>query len=124
PWTRGRGCGWRRSARSRCAASRCRPSCSSSARRRTRAVAGGMSGSGTAAGPDLLARVEAAGLLAPPGAVLVMLSGGRDSVCMLDLAVRARGAAAVGALHVDYGLRPESHDDADFCASLCRDLGV
>ena len=53
-----------------------------------------------------------------------MLSGGRDSVCMLDLAVRARGAEAVIALHVDYGLRPESHDDAEFCASLCERAGV
>jgi tRNA(Ile)-lysidine synthase len=77
-----------------------------------------------AAGADLLGRVEAGGLIAPPGAVVVMLSGGRDSVCMLDLAVRVRGADAVSALHVDYGLRPESHDDADFCASLCGDVGV
>ena len=43
---------------------------------------------------------------------------------MLDLAVRARGPEAVTALHVDYGLRPESHDDADFCVSLCEGLGV
>jgi tRNA(Ile)-lysidine synthase len=76
------------------------------------------------AGPDLLARIEAGGLLAAPGPLIVLLSGGRDSVCMLDLAVRARGAAAVTALHVDYGLRPESHDDADFCASLCGALEV
>ncbi len=53
-----------------------------------------------------------------------MLSGGRDSVCMLDLAVRARGPEAVTALHVDYGLRPEAHDDADFCAALCGRFGV
>jgi len=73
---------------------------------------------------DLLGQVEAGGLIDPPRQVVAMLSGGRDSVCMLDLAVRARGPAAVIALHVDYGLRPESHDDADFCASLCERLGV
>jgi tRNA(Ile)-lysidine synthase len=78
-------------------------------------------GSGAA---DLLARVIATGLLSPPAPLVVMLSGGRDSVCLLDLAVRARGPAAVTALHVDYGLRPESHDDADFCAALCEDLGI
>ncbi len=72
---------------------------------------------------ELLARVESGGLMAAP-ALVVLLSGGRDSVCMLDLAVRARGPAAVTALHVDYGLRPEAHDDADFCASLCSGLGV
>ncbi|MFT3865886.1 MAG: tRNA lysidine(34) synthetase TilS [Solirubrobacterales bacterium] len=77
-----------------------------------------------AAGEELLARVEAGGLIAAPRPLVVLLSGGRDSVCMLDLAVRARGAAAVTAIHVDYGLRPEAHDDAGFCASLCRGLGV
>ncbi len=76
------------------------------------------------AGADLLARVEAGGLIAPPAPLVALLSGGRDSVCMLDLAVRARGPAAVTALHVDYGLRPESHGDADFCAALCKELGV
>jgi tRNA(Ile)-lysidine synthase len=78
----------------------------------------------TPGAPDLLARVEAGGLIAPPRPLVAMLSGGRDSVCMLDLAVRARGPAAVTALHVDYGLRPQSHDDADFCVSLCGGLGV
>src|SRR3954451_21146125 len=62
--------------------------------------------------------------MAEPRSLVALLSGGRDSVCMLDLAVRARGAAAVLAIHVDYGLRPEAHGDADFCASLCRRLGV
>ena len=60
----------------------------------------------------------------PAAPLVVLLSGGRDSVCMLDLAVRARGPEAVTGLHVDYGLRPESHDDADFCASLCGELEV
>jgi tRNA(Ile)-lysidine synthase len=73
---------------------------------------------------DLLARVEAGGLIEPPRRLVVLLSGGRDSVCMLDLAVRARGADAVLAVHVDYGFRPESHDDADFCLHLCERRGV
>ncbi|HEX3363302.1 MAG TPA: tRNA lysidine(34) synthetase TilS [Solirubrobacterales bacterium] len=74
--------------------------------------------------PDLLARVEAGGLIDAPTPLVALLSGGRDSVCMVDLAVRARGPEAVTVLHVDYGLRPESHDDADFCVSLCEGLGV
>ena len=84
----------------------------------------GESGVDRPPGGDLLARVETGGLIDPPRPLVAMLSGGRDSVCMLDLAVRARGAEAVLALHVDYGLRPESHDDADFCVSLCGRLGV
>jgi tRNA(Ile)-lysidine synthase len=70
---------------------------------------------------ELLARVAAGGLAGP---VVVLLSGGRDSVCMLDLAVGTAAVESVTALHVDYGLRPESHDDADFCASICERLGV
>ena len=73
---------------------------------------------------DLLARVEADELIAAPRSLVALLSGGRDSVCMLDLAVRARGPAEVLAVHVDYGLRSGSHEDAEFCASLCERLGV
>jgi tRNA(Ile)-lysidine synthase len=72
----------------------------------------------------LLARVEAEGLLVGPAPLLVLLSGGRDSVCVLDLAVRARGAAAVQALHVNYGLREEADEDERHCAQLCEQLGV
>ncbi|HET9153207.1 MAG TPA: tRNA lysidine(34) synthetase TilS [Solirubrobacterales bacterium] len=72
----------------------------------------------------LLERVEADGLLAGPAPLLVMLSGGRDSVCMLDLAVRVRGAAAVRVLHVNYGLREEADEDERFGAQWCERLGV
>jgi tRNA(Ile)-lysidine synthase len=73
---------------------------------------------------ELLRRVEAGGLIAGPAPVLVMLSGGRDSVCMLDLAVRARGPEEVRALHVNYGLRQEAGEDERHCAALCDRLGV
>lgn len=72
----------------------------------------------------LLERVLEGGLLAPPAPLLVLVSGGRDSVCMLDLAVRARGPAAVRALHVNYGLRAEADGDERHCAELCEALGV
>lgn len=75
-------------------------------------------------GEELLRRVEAGGLLAPPAPLVAMLSGGRDSVCMLDLAVRVRGAEAVRALHVNYGLREEADADERHCAELCRRFGV
>ncbi|HEX5525687.1 MAG TPA: tRNA lysidine(34) synthetase TilS [Solirubrobacterales bacterium] len=76
------------------------------------------------AAADLQERVEAGGLIAAPGPLVVMLSGGRDSVCMLDLAVRERGAQEVVALHVNYGLRAEADADERHCAELCRQLGV
>jgi tRNA(Ile)-lysidine synthase len=72
----------------------------------------------------LLHRVRDEGLLRPGKPVVVLLSGGRDSVCLLDVAVRICGAGAVSALHVDYGLRAESADDAAFCEALCERLGV
>jgi tRNA(Ile)-lysidine synthase len=75
-------------------------------------------------GEELLGRVEAGGLLAGPAPVLAMLSGGRDSVCMLDLAVRSRGPEKVSALHVNYGLREEAGEDERHCTELCLRLGV
>jgi tRNA(Ile)-lysidine synthase len=59
---------------------------------------------------------------APP--ILVMLSGGRDSTCLLDVAVALLGAAAVSALHVNYGLREAADADERHCAALCEQLGV
>jgi len=56
--------------------------------------------------------------------ILVMLSGGRDSTCLLDVAVALRGAAGVSALHVDYRLRESSDADQRHCAQLCEELGV
>ena len=73
--------------------------------------------------PDrLLDRVRATGLLPAREPVAVLLSGGRDSVCLLDVAVRA--GARVDALHVNYGLRAEADGDEAHCAALCEALGV
>jgi tRNA(Ile)-lysidine synthase len=65
-------------------------------------------------------RVRAGGLLHGP--VVVLLSGGRDSVCLLDLAVRLAGP--VTALHVNYGLRESADGDEAHCAALCERLGA
>ena len=74
--------------------------------------------------PALLERVRAEGLIDRQGQLLVLLSGGRDSVCLLDLAVRARGSKAVRALHLNYGLRAEAGADERHCAELCAGIGV
>ncbi len=70
------------------------------------------------------AAVRAGGLLDGAAALVAMLSGGRDSVCVLDVAVALRGAGAVRALHVNYGLRAAAEEDERHCASLCAELGV
>src|SRR5436305_9952397 len=75
-------------------------------------------------GERMLDVVDGAGLLPPGMPVVAMLSGGRDSVCLLDLAVRLLGPAAVTAVHVNYGLRDDSDADEEHCAALCSQLGV
>jgi tRNA(Ile)-lysidine synthase len=71
---------------------------------------------------DLLAHVEAGGLVARGRPVVVLLSGGRDSTCLLDVCVQL-GAAAC-ALHVNYGLREEAGAEEEHCRELCRRLEV
>jgi tRNA(Ile)-lysidine synthase len=72
----------------------------------------------------MLESVRKSGLLPPGRPVVAMLSGGRDSVCLLDLATRLLGADLVTALHVNYGLRDDSDADEEHCAALCEGLGV
>jgi tRNA(Ile)-lysidine synthase len=72
----------------------------------------------------VLERVRAAGLLPAGGAVVVMLSGGRDSVCLLDVAQRLAGRGNASALHVNYGLRAEADGDQAHCEELCLALGI
>jgi tRNA(Ile)-lysidine synthase len=70
--------------------------------------------------------------LSGPGApcagqtVVAGLSGGADSVAMLDalLTLAPERGFRVVAAHLDHRLRPTSKEDAAFCAELCRRLGV
>jgi tRNA(Ile)-lysidine synthase len=77
---------------------------------------------------ELREAVRAGGMLAPERlagrAVVVMLSGGRDSSCLLDLAADLLGASRLRVLHVNYGLRERSDGDERHCAELCERLGV
>lgn len=73
---------------------------------------------------QLREHVRVGGLLPSGRGVVAMLSGGRDSVCLLDVAVTLCGAERVHALHVNYGLRAESDDDERHCRELCALLGV
>ena len=73
---------------------------------------------------DLLEQVRGDGLLAPGRAVVVLISGGRDSTCLLDVAARIAGPEAVLALHVNYGLREAAAEDERHCRELCDAVGV
>src|SRR3954463_14660803 len=54
--------------------------------------------------------------------LLVLLSGGADSVCLLHMALE-RGAD-VSVLHVNYGLRESADEDEAFCRELFPSLTV
>ena len=82
---------------------------------------------GASRGGDAKVALDAArrsDLLEPGRPVVVLLSGGRDSTCLLDIAVTVAGRAAVSALHVNYGLRAQARADERHCAELCAGLGV
>jgi len=80
--------------------------------------------------PSLVAAVDRALRIAgvPPrgGTIVVGLSGGKDSVALLDAlaSLRRRRGFRVVAAHLDHGLRPGSAEDASFCAALCERLDV
>src|SRR5690349_18459515 len=72
---------------------------------------------------DALEAARRSGLVAAGEPLLVMLSGGADSTCLLGIAVEL--GARVSALHVNYGLRgAESDADEAHCRQLCDRLGV
>jgi tRNA(Ile)-lysidine synthase len=71
---------------------------------------------------DVLGAARASGLVVSEEPLLVMLSGGADSICLLDVTLRL--GAGVSALHVNYGLREEAAADEAHCVSLCASLDV
>jgi tRNA(Ile)-lysidine synthase len=74
--------------------------------------------------PEIEQQVRESGLLVPGRPVVVLLSGGRDSTCLLDVAVAIAGRESVTALHLNYGLREEADADEGHCVELCSRLRV
>lgn len=68
--------------------------------------------------------MRAGGLLVEGEPVVVLYSGGRDSSCLLDLAVRIAGQRAVCALHINYGLRAAAAAEESHCVATCAAYGV
>ena len=70
--------------------------------------------------------LDSAGLARPGVIVVAALSGGPDSVALLDALLRAarkRGVTVVAA-HLDHALRQDSQGDVQFCEELCERLKV
>jgi tRNA(Ile)-lysidine synthase len=80
--------------------------------------------------PTLVAAVDhalrATGMPPRSATLVVGLSGGADSVALLDAlaSLRRRRGFRLVAAHLDHRLRAGSADDAAFCAELCRALDV
>ena len=71
-------------------------------------------------------RLDSASLLRPGVVVVAALSGGPDSVALLDALLRAARKSGTGviAAHLDHALRRDSVADAHFCEELCDRLKV
>ncbi len=74
---------------------------------------------------DELGRLVAeSGLVAPHSDGVVMVSGGPDSACAAAGLRQHLGSQAVNALHVNYGLRPDSDRDEECARELCANLRI
>jgi tRNA(Ile)-lysidine synthase len=92
-----------------------------------------MSATGTTGSPhperiDLIGRLDehlrSSGLLPPGSPVTIALSGGLDSVVLLDLLVNlgAKWGWSLSAAHFDHRMREESGDEAAWVRAKCADL--
>ena len=77
---------------------------------------------GCAGAERALEAARASGLIVAGKPLLVLLSGGADSICLLDVALRL--GAEASALHVNYGLRDGAEHDEAHCRAVCAELGV
>ena len=72
---------------------------------------------------DLRPFMERWHMLPPSGGVmLVAVSGGRDSVCLLHYLAAMPRDFIVAAAHLNHGQRPTAGRDVAFVEELCREL--
>jgi tRNA(Ile)-lysidine synthase len=69
---------------------------------------------------------QIAGLALPPGRALAAVSGGPDSVALLDLLVRTKAVHGLEVVvgHVNHGIHPESHRVAERVRGLAESYGL
>ena len=63
----------------------------------------------------------------PPGRrILVAVSGGADSMCLLEVlrVLQERAELKIRVLHVHHGLRESAEDDLQYVAKYCKEAGI
>src|SRR5918996_1038621 len=73
---------------------------------------------------DLARAVRESGLIAAGSRGIALVSGGADSVATTAALVEVLGPEAVTALHLNYGLRPDSDEDESTVRNLSDRLGI
>jgi tRNA(Ile)-lysidine synthase len=68
--------------------------------------------------------VEAGGLIGRRSSGVVLVSGGPDSACAAAAVVALCGPEAIAAIHLNYGLRPDSDADERAARALCAKLRI
>jgi tRNA(Ile)-lysidine synthase len=78
----------------------------------------------SSAADQLADAVRESGLVEPGSRGVALCSGGADSAGLLAGLVGVCGPERVVALHLNYGLRPDSGEDQRTCEELCAELGA
>jgi tRNA(Ile)-lysidine synthase len=73
---------------------------------------------------SLAEAVNSSALIEEGTSGVALCSGGADSAALAAGLASALGAQRVIALHVNYGLRPDSGEDEETCRKLCERLGI
>lgn len=70
--------------------------------------------------------LEKHGMIAAGDKIVVGVSGGADSVCLLFLLLEygKRASISLGVAHVNHGLRADAGEDAGYVEELCREQGL
>src|SRR6266849_6993841 len=74
----------------------------------------------------VVAAIRRSGMIQGGETVLTAVSGGADSVALLDVlrSIGSEWSVSLHAIHVHHGLRAEADDDAEFVRALCARMGV
>src|SRR3990167_2187832 len=75
---------------------------------------------------DIKEYIKSNNLVEPNSKILVGLSGGPDSVCLLHVLYSLKDELNLSlvAAHLDHEWRKESYKDAEFCKKLCNKLDI